>query len=297
MFEGSSVALVTPFRDGRVDEKALRDLVEWHIAEGTDALVPCGTTGESATLDYKEHDRVIQIVVEQAKKRVPVLAGTGSNATAEAIEMTQHAKESGADGSLQVTPYYNKPTQEGLYLHFNAIAEAPGLGGFPMILYNVPGRTSVNMLPETTARLAKIKNIVGIKEASGDLKQVKRVVELCGPDFVVLSGEDAQNFEIMELGGKGMISVTANVVPSRLAKMWDLFAAGKREEAKKVHEELLPLHKAMFFETNPIPVKTALGLMGKCRDEMRLPLCRMGGENRDKLVDVLKGYRLIAPGA
>ena len=293
MFEGSSVALVTPFQNGKIDEKGLRDLVEWHIAEGTDMIVPCGTTGESATLDYKEHDRVIQIVVEQAKKRIPVLAGTGSNATAEAIEMTRHAKEIGSDGSLQVTPYYNKPTQEGLYLHFKAIAEAPGLKDFPIILYNVPGRTSVNMLPETVARLAKIKNIVGIKEASGDLKQVKKVVELCGPNFVVFSGEDAQNFEIMELGGKGMISVTANVVPSKLARTWDLFAAGKKEEAKKIHEELLPLHKAMFFETNPIPVKTALGLMGKCRDEMRLPLCRMGEENTAKLKKVLQEYRLV----
>ena len=293
MFEGSSVALVTPFQNGKIDEKGLRDLVEWHIAEGTDMIVPCGTTGESATLDYKEHDRVIQIVVEQAKKRIPVLAGTGSNATAEAIEMTRHAKEIGSDGSLQVTPYYNKPPQEGLYLHFKAIAEAPGLKDFPIILYNVPGRTSVNMLPETVARLAKIKNIVGIKEASGDLKQVKKVVELCGPNFVVFSGEDAQNFEIMELGGKGMISVTANVVPSKLARTWDLFAAGKKEEAKKIHEELLPLHKAMFFETNPIPVKTALGLMGKCRDEMRLPLCRMGEENTAKLKKVLQEYRLV----
>jgi 4-hydroxy-tetrahydrodipicolinate synthase len=287
------VALVTPFKDGQIDEKALRDLVEWQIAEGTDAIVPCGTTGESATLDYKEHDRVIQVVVEQAKKRVPVLAGTGSNATAEAIEITRHAKEIGADGSLQVTPYYNKPTQEGLYLHFKAIAEAPGLEGFPMVLYNVPGRTSVNMLPETVARLAKIKNIIGIKEASGDLKQIKRVIELCGPNFVVLSGEDAQNYEILELGGQGMISVTANVVPSKLAKVWDLFKDGKKAEAKRVHEELLPLHKAMFFETNPIPVKTALGLMGKCRDEMRLPLCKMGEENASKLKKVLQEYKLI----
>ncbi len=280
MFQGSMVALVTPFKNNQVDEKALRELVDWHIAEGTDVIVPCGTTGESATLNYEEHDRVIRIVVEQARKRVPVLAGTGSNATAEAIEITRRAKENGADGSLQVTPYYNKPTQEGLYLHFKAIAEAVDL---PVILYNVPGRTSVNMLPETVARCTKLKNVVGIKEASGNLEQIKKVSELCGPGFTILSGEDAQNFDILDLGGKGMISVTANVVPSRLGKMWDLFSSGKKGEAKTIHEELMPLHGAMFFETNPIPVKTALSLMGKCSDEMRLPLCRMGSENATKL--------------
>lgn len=284
------VALVTPFKGGQIDESALRDLVEWHIAAGTDGIVPCGTTGESATLNYEEHDRVIRIVIEQAKKRVPVLAGTGSNATAEAIEMTRHAKANGADGSLQVTPYYNKPTQEGLFLHFQAIALAVDL---PMILYNVPGRTSVNMLPETAARCSRIKNVVGIKEASGNLEQVRRVIELCGPNFIVLSGEDAQNFEILELGGRGMISVTANVTPSRLAEMWNLFAAGKKEEARKIHQDLQPLHAAMFYETNPIPVKTALGLMGKCSEEMRLPLCAMGAENRERLEKVMREHKLI----
>lgn len=296
MFTGSMVALVTPFKNYQIDIKSLRDLVEWHIAEGTDVISPCGTTGESATLDYKEHDRVIQIVVEQARKRVLVLAGTGSNSTAEAIEMTRHAKEMGADGSLQVTPYYNKPTQEGLYQHFKAIAEAVDI---PIILYNVPGRTSVNMLPETTARCSKIKNIVGIKEASGNLDQVKQVIDLCGgltnPDFVVLSGEDAQNFEIFELGGRGSISVTANIVPSELAKIWDLFKAGKKEEAKKNHQRILPLHESMFFETNPIPVKTALGWMGKCSNELRLPLCAMGEHNADKLKKVLKEFQLKIP--
>lgn len=293
IFEGSMVALVTPFKNGKVDEGALRNLVDWHIAEGTDALVPCGTTGESATLNYEEHDRVIRIVVEQVKGRVPVLAGTGSNSTAEAIEITRHAKENGADGSLQVTPYYNKPTQEGLYLHFKAIAEAPDLEDLPMVLYNVPGRTAINMLPETVARLAKVRNMVGIKEASGNLEQIKKLIDLCGPHFTVLSGEDAQNFEILELGGRGMISVTANVVPGTLATLWDLYRSGKKEAAKKVHDEILPLHQALFFETNPIPVKTALGLMGKCSAEMRLPLCEMGKENQKKLKMVLKEYRLI----
>ena len=290
-FQGSMVALVTPFKNGKVDEVALRALVDWQIAEGTDAIVPCGTTGESATLNYEEHDRVIRIVVEQARKKVPVLGGTGSNATTEAIEITRHAQKAGADGSLQVTPYYNKPTQEGLYLHFKAIAEA--VSSMPILLYNVPGRTSVNLLPETVARLAKISNIVGIKEASGNLEQVKKLIDLCGPDFTVLSGEDAQNFEILELGGRGMISVTANVVPGTLATLWNSYKSGKKGPAKKIHEELLPLHQAMFFETNPIPVKTSLGLMGKCSAEMRLPLCEMGKENRERLLKVLKEYKLV----
>lgn len=290
------VALVTPFKNGKVDEPALRNLVDWQIAQGTDVIVPCGTTGESATLNYEEHERVIRIVIEQAAlrqaqgRRVKVLAGTGSNCTDEAIQMTRHAEKNGADGSLQVTPYYNKPTQEGLYRHFKAIAEAVDI---PLILYNVPGRTSVNMLPETVARCAKIPNIIGIKEASGNLEQIKKVVELCGDDFTVLSGEDAQNYPILELGGRGAISVTANVAPGKLARMWDAFVAGKKEAAKQIHEELIPLHQAMFYETNPIPVKTALALMGKCSGELRLPLCEMGRENRERLVKVLKEYRLM----
>ncbi|MBI4196900.1 MAG: 4-hydroxy-tetrahydrodipicolinate synthase [Deltaproteobacteria bacterium] len=289
-FQGSLVALITPFKKGKVDEEALKKLVEWHIAEGTDGIVPCGTTGESATLDYEEHDRVIEIVVKQVKGRVRVLAGTGSNATAEAIQITRHAERVGADGALLVSPYYNKPTQEGLYRHYKAIAESVSL---PLILYNVPGRTSVNILPETVVRLAGIKNIVGIKEACGNLTQIKKVIELCGRDFTVLSGEDAQNFEIIALGGRGMISVTANVVPQRLARMWDRYAAGKKEEAKGIHEALLPLHEAMFFETNPIPVKTAVALMGKCEEEWRLPLCEMEKQNRERLLQVLKEYQLI----
>ena len=293
MFQGSAVALVTPFKNNQIDESSLRALVEWHIEQGTDAIVPCGTTGESATINYEEHDRVIRIVVEQVKKRIPVLAGTGSNATSEAIEITRHAKEIGADGSLQVTPYYNKPTQEGLYRHFKAIAEATSL---PVMLYNVPGRTSVNMLPETAARLASIKNIVGIKEASGNLEQVKKVIELCKnvrPDFQILSGEDAQNLEIIEMGGCGMISVTANVVPSKLAQMWDAYQSGRKDEAQKIHQELQPLHAAMFYETNPIPVKTALGLMGKCSPDMRLPLCEMGSDSKVRLQKVMKESGLL----
>ncbi|MBI2083463.1 MAG: 4-hydroxy-tetrahydrodipicolinate synthase [Deltaproteobacteria bacterium] len=289
-FQGSIVAIVTPFKDGKVDEKALRALIDWQIAEGTDAIVPCGSTGEAATLSYEEHDRVIQITIEQVAGRVKVLAGTGSNATAEAIQITKNAEKLGADGSLQVAPYYNKPTQEGLYRHFKAIAESVAL---PILLYNVPGRTAVNILPETVARLAKIPNIIGIKEACGNLEQIKKVVDLCGPEFAVLSGEDAQNYDILALGGCGSISVTANIVPSRMAKMWDLFASGKKNEAKKVHEELMPLHAAVFFETNPVPVKTSLALMGKCREEFRLPLCEISQENRERLIKVLKEYHLI----
>lgn len=289
-FSGSIVAIVTPFKNGKVDEPALRTLVKWQIAEGTDGIVPCGSTGESATLTYEEHERVIEVVVEEVRGRVKVLAGTGSNATAEAVRMTQAAERIGADGSLQVCPYYNKPTQEGLYRHFRTIAESTSL---PIILYNVPSRTAVNLLPETVARLAAVSNIVGIKEASGNLEQVRKIVQLCRPEFTVLSGEDAQNYDIVATGGRGAISVTANIVPKKMAQFWDLFASGKREEARRVHEELIPLHQALFFETNPIPVKTALGLMGRCNPELRLPLCEMGPENREKLTKVLREYKLI----
>lgn len=291
------VALVTPFKDApglkpEIDEKSLRELVEWQIAEGTDVLVPCGTTGESATLDYEEHDRVIRIVVEQTRGRIPVLAGTGSNATVEAIDITLRAQKAGADGSLQVAPYYNKPTQEGLFLHFKEIADAVDL---PIVLYNVPGRTVVNMLPETVARLAELKNVVGIKEACGNLEQVRKVISLCGSDLTVLSGEDAQNVDILEMGGRGMISVTANVAPKRVAETWDRFVSGNRAEARAraLQDELQPLHAAMFFETNPIPAKTALGFMKRCSSRMRLPLCKMGDENAARLKAVLKEFKLV----
>lgn len=294
-FEGSMVALVTPFKDApglkpEIDEKSLRELVEWQISSGTDVLVPCGTTGESATLDYEEHDRVIRIVVEQTRGRIPVLAGTGSNATVEAIEITKRAQASGADGSLQVAPYYNKPTQEGLYQHFKAVADAVDL---PIVLYNVPGRTVVNMLPETVARLADIKNIVGIKEACGNLEQIRKLIALCGSDLTVLSGEDAQNYDILQMGGRGMISVTANVAPKQLSGMWDAFDSGNAAEARAIQDRLQPLHAAMFFETNPISVKTALGFMKRCSDRMRLPLCKMGEENAARLKSVLKEFKLV----
>jgi 4-hydroxy-tetrahydrodipicolinate synthase len=290
MFEGSIVAIVTPFRNGKVDEKALGDLIEWHIANGTRAIVPCGTTGESATLDYDEHYRVIEITVKVVNRRVPVIAGTGANATDETIMITQKAKELNADGALLVSPYYNKPTQEGVYRHYKAVAEAVDL---PIVLYNVPGRTALNILPPTVARLAEIRNIVAIKEATGDMKQVSEVIRLCGDRMSVISGDDFTTLPLMALGGKGVISVSANVAPKEVADMCRLWAQGKHDEARSLHYRLEPLNQAMFIETNPIPVKTSLAMMGKIQEEFRLPLCEMSEANREKLRKVLKDSGLI----
>jgi 4-hydroxy-tetrahydrodipicolinate synthase len=290
MFQGSIVAIVTPFNNGAVDEEKLRELVEFQIENGTDAIVPCGTTGESSTLNYVEHDRVIKIVVEQVNKRVPVIAGTGSNSTHEAMEITQHAKELGADGALLVTPYYNKPSQEGLFLHYKAIADAVAL---PQVLYNVPGRTAVNLLPETVARLAVHPNIVAIKEATGSLQQASEVLALCGENITVLSGDDFITLPMMACGAKGVISVTANIMPKEVAALVDAFNAGNFEEAKRLHLYLLKISNAMFIETNPVPVKTGVALMGKCRDEVRLPLAPLAQANRTKLTAIMKEYGLI----
>ena len=290
MFKGSIVAIITPFRNGAVDEEKLRQLVDFQIENGTDGIVPCGTTGESSTLDYEEHDRVIEIVVQQTNKRVPVIAGTGSNSTREAIEMTEHARKLGADGCLLVTPYYNKPSQEGLYRHYKAIADAVAI---PQILYNVPGRTSVNMLPETVARLAEHDNIVAIKEASGSLQQASEVLELCGDKLNVISGDDFITFPMMACGAKGVISVVANIMPREVAALVDSFFAGNMEEARRLHLKLLKISNAMFIETSPIPVKTAVALLGKCTDELRLPLTPMGEANRAKLAAIMKEYGLI----
>jgi 4-hydroxy-tetrahydrodipicolinate synthase len=290
MFKGSIVAIVTPFKNGKVDEKALGDLIEWHIKEGTNAIVPCGTTGESATLDYKEHDRVIEFTIKKVKGRVPVIAGTGANSTDETIMITKHAKKAGADGALLVAPYYNKPTQEGLYRHYKAVAEAVKI---PIVLYNVPGRTAVNVLPATVARLAEIKNIVAIKEATGDMKQVSEVIRLCGSKITVLSGDDFTTLPLMALGGKGVISVSANVAPKLVSRMCSLWEQGSYDEARKIHYMLEALNASMFIETNPIPVKTALAMMRKIREEFRLPLCEMSGPNKEKLKNVLKSYKLV----
>ncbi len=290
MFKGSMVAVVTPFKKGKVDEKALGALIEFQIKNGTDVIVPCGTTGESATLSHEEHHRVVEFTVKTVNKRVPVIAGAGSNSTSETVELTKYAQKAGANGVLLITPYYNKPTQEGLYRHFKHVADAVDI---PIVLYNVPGRTSVNMLPSTVARLREVKNIVGLKEATGDLKQISEILRLCGRDFDVLSGDDFTTLPMLALGGVGAISVTANIAPADCAGMFDAFFAGKMEEALKFHYKLEPLHSFMFLETNPLPVKTSLALMGKISEEFRLPLCPMADANKDKLKKALKEYGLI----
>jgi 4-hydroxy-tetrahydrodipicolinate synthase len=290
MIKGSIVAIVTPFKKGKVDEKAFGDLIEWHISQGTNAVVPCGTTGEASTLDYKEHYRVIDIAVKVVNKRIPVIAGTGANSTDETIEITQHAKKSGADAALLVAPYYNKPTQEGLYRHYKLIAEKIDM---PLVLYNVPGRTAVNILPATVARLAEIRNIVAIKEATGDMKQVSEVIRLCGDKITVISGDDFTTLALMALGGKGVISVTANVMPKEVSKMCAYMLKDQYDKAREIHYKLEPLNAAMFIETNPIPAKTALAMMGKIQEEFRLPLCEMSAANKEKLQKVLKDLKLI----
>ncbi len=290
MFTGSLVAIVTPFRKGKVDERALAELIEWQIAKGTNGIVPCGTTGESATLSHEEHNRVIELTVEVVNRRVPVIAGTGSNSTDEAITLTRHAKEAGADGALLITPYYNKPTQEGLYRHYKAVAESVDL---PLVLYNIPGRTGVNMLPATIARLSTIKTIVGVKEGSGSVQQASDVVQMCGDRLTVLAGDDSLTLPMMAVGAKGVITVTANLVPTDMANLVKAFADGKVDEARRIHFKLSPLFAALFFETNPIPVKEALGMMGKIDPELRLPLCPMAQDTREKLVRVLKDAELI----
>ena len=290
MFSGSIVALVTPFKNGNFDEKAFSDLIEWHIAQGTHAIVPCGSTGEAATLDRDEHCRVIEVAVKTVNKRIPVIAGTGANATNEAIDITTKAEKLGADGAILITPYYNKPTQEGLYRHYKAVAAAVGI---PIVLYNVPGRTAVNMLPTTVARLAECKNIVAIKEATGDLKQVSELIRLCGDRMAVLSGDDFTTLPLLALGGKGVISVTANIVPGDMAEMCNAWDRGDLAKARELHFKLEPLNTVMFIETNPIPVKTALALMGKLSEEFRLPLCEMSPANKEKLKGVLKNVGII----
>jgi 4-hydroxy-tetrahydrodipicolinate synthase len=290
MFSGSMTALVTPFRDGEFDEKAYRELIDWQIASGTDALIPCGTTGESATLSHEEHDRVVEICVDAVNRRVPVIAGAGSNSTAEALRLTRHAKEAGADGALLITPYYNKPTQEGLYRHYSHIA---GKVDIPIVMYNVPSRTGTNLLPETVARLAEIPSIVAVKEATADLYQVSKIVQLCGDRLNVISGDDFTVLPLLAVGGKGVISVVSNVAPADMAALVDSFFAGDMEKARAMHDRLTPLAEAMFFETNPIPVKTALEMMKKIAFEVRLPLTEMSAGNRDRLEKVLLAGGLL----
>jgi 4-hydroxy-tetrahydrodipicolinate synthase len=291
MFKGSIVAIATPFKNGKLDEKKLKDLIELHIKNGTSGIVPCGTTGESATLSFDEHDRVIEITIEQVKKRIPVMAGTGSNSTEEAIMLTKHAAKAGADASLQVSPYYNRPTQKGLYEHFKAIADSVEI---PIVLYNIASRTGVNIEPETIARLARdCKNIVGVKEASGSLDQMSRIKALCPANFDLISGDDSLTLPVLSIGGTGIISVVANIVPKDVANLVSEFEKGNLKRAQEIHFKLLPLIKAIFIETNPIPVKTAMGLMGMCEPGLRLPLCEMLPENLEKLKKALKEYGLL----
>jgi 4-hydroxy-tetrahydrodipicolinate synthase len=291
-FQGSIVALVTPFRNGRVDEAKLRELVEFHVAHGTDGIVPCGTTGESPTLTHDEHKRVVEVVVEAARGRIPVIAGTGSNCTAEAIDLTRHAERAGAQAVLVVNPYYNRPTQEGLYQHFRAVAEATRL---PVFVYNIQSRTAVNVETPTLARLARdCRNIVGVKEASGSLDQVSQVVSACGPDFIVLSGDDNLTLPIMAVGGRGVISVIANLVPREVADMTHAALEGDFKRARELHYRLYPLARAAFLETNPIPIKEAMAMVGMLEPELRLPLCRMSEANRDRLRQVLRQHGLLS---
>jgi 4-hydroxy-tetrahydrodipicolinate synthase len=290
-FHGALVALITPFIDGRLDEQGLIDLIEFQITGGTHGIVPCGTTGESATIGFDEHKRVIDLTVKTVGGRVPVVAGTGANNTLEAIELTESARESGADAVLSVVPYYNKPSQEGMYLHFREIAEKVDI---PMFLYNVPGRTVVNMLPETVARLAEIDNIIGIKEASGSLEQISDVIRRCPKDFIVLSGDDFTSMPTIFVGGKGVISVISNVCPQGMSEMMEAALAGDIKKAGELHYRMFELMKLMFIEPNPVPAKKGLELMGRIRSGLpRLPLAPMGGANLEKLQAAMRNIGLI----
>jgi 4-hydroxy-tetrahydrodipicolinate synthase len=282
--------MVTPFRDGAVDYEALRRQVNFLIEGGVQVILPCGTTGESPTLTHEEHHKVIEVTIEEVNKRVPVLAGTGSNSTREAISMSVHAQKAGADGLLLVSPYYNKPTQEGLYEHFVAISEAAKL---PIILYNIPGRTGVEIFPETIQRLSQLPYFVGVKEATGDLNKMIRTLELCGPDFLVTSGDDALTLPLLAVGGGGVISVAANVIPSHLVKFWQTWETGDVKSAQAQFFKFLPFFRMLFLETNPIPVKYALSLMGKMTAEMRLPLLPPAESNRAKIKAILEQWGLI----
>jgi len=290
MFAGSMVALVTPFKNGSVDWQSLEGLVDFHIKNGTRGIVPCGTTGESATLSHQEHDDVIKAVIKAVNKRVPVIAGTGSNSTEEAVRLTKEAEKSGADGALLISPYYNRPTQEGIYQHYKKVASAVGI---PLIVYNIPGRTGSKIEPETLARLSEIKNVAGVKEATGSVDQAIDVIRLCGDKFAVFSGEDSLTFSLMALGGKGVISTVANIVPKEMSDLTDACLKGDWAKGRKLQLRLVPLIRAVFIETNPIPIKTALSLMGKCRGDLRLPLTPMSEGNLKKLSQAMAEFGLI----
>ena len=291
-FRGAFVAIVTPFNsDGSLDEQGLVDLIKFHLQNGTHGIVPCGTTGESATLSHDEHHRVVELTIKTVAGRVPVLAGTGSNSTSESIELTRHAKAAGADGALLITPYYNKPSQEGLYQHFKAIAEAVEI---PIIMYNVPSRTAINMLPATVARCAQLPNIAGIKEATGSLQQVSEVIRRCPADFALLSGDDFTSMATVLVGGTGVISVTSNVAPREMAAMIAAALEGNLAKARELHYRLFPLMQAMFIDTNPVPAKTTLAMMGKVKSPaVRLPLYGMNEACTEKLKQAAQAFGLV----
>jgi 4-hydroxy-tetrahydrodipicolinate synthase len=291
MFRGSMVALVTPFKNGRVDKSGLKKLVKFHINNNTSALVPCGTTGESATLSEREHETVVETVIAESAGRIPVIAGTGSNSTEEAVRYTKFAQKRGADGALLICPYYNKPTQEGLYRHFKAIAEGVDI---PLILYNIPSRTGINMSPEIIARLGrKYKNIVGVKEASGSLDQIIAIKNISPKGFLIISGDDALTLPILSIGGAGVISVLANIMPNETEEVVRMFERGDIKAARELHLRLYPLVKTMFLETNPAPVKAAMGMMGIISDELRLPLVKVSSSNKAKIKAAIKKYGLL----
>jgi 4-hydroxy-tetrahydrodipicolinate synthase len=289
-FHGAFTALITPFTANGIDEAAYKKLIEWQIAQGIHGLVPCGTTGETPTMSEAEHLKTIETCVKTVNKRVPIIAGTGSNSTSEAINLTKHAARLGVDACLVVTPYYNKPTSKGIYLHYKAITEAVDV---PIILYNVAGRTAKNIEPDLMAKLAGLKNIIGVKEASGNLEQMKKIREMCPKDFLLISGDDALTLPIMEMGGVGIISVASNIVPHDVAQLVNAFNKGDKAKAEAINKKLLSLVEFLFIETNPIPVKTAASLMGLCSPTMRLPMCEMEDANLAKLKTALEAYGLI----
>ena len=291
MFKGSIVAIVTPFKNGKIDETSLRNLVNWHIAEGTHGIVPVGTTGESPTLDHSEHREVVEIVIDQVNNRVPLIAGAGSNSTSEAISLLMHAESVGADAALIVTPYYNKPTQEGLYEHFKAINRASM--GIPIIIYNIPPRSIVDMSVEVMGKLSNLENIIGVKDATSDLSRVEKQKKQCKDGFLQFSGEDITAFEFMKNGGNGCISVTANVLPKLCSDFQNLCIEGNYDEALKIHKKLEPMHNALFIETSPSPVKYVLSKMGRIEDELRLPLVSIRQETKEILDKVISDLDLI----
>lgn len=290
MFKGAIVAIVTPFKNGIFDKEAYKKLIEFQISNGTDAIIPCGCTGEPATLSHDEQKEIIEFTLEIVNKRIPVIAGTGSNSTREAIELSLFADKTGADGVLIITPYYNKPTQSGLYQHYKAISEYIKT---PIIIYNVPSRTGISISPETVAKLSELKNIVGIKEASGSMDQVSKIINLCPKDFVILSGDDSMTLPIMAVGGKGVVSVASNIVPKEVSQMVEYALNNEWEKAKQMHLKLFNLFKILFIETNPIPVKTCLSIMGMINMEWRLPLTMPSEENKQKIKKILTEYGLI----